>query len=456
MEIRTINSVAGGYTFNFTTGVYDDVEVFDWSSLYPSVIVTYNISPETIITKEFAEKHNIPYITIPSDFHTADGILYEEKYFRKDIEGILPKLLKEVLRMRYEKKYEKFKYKESNPQLYNKMKAEEVALKIVANSSYGFFGFKSSRMYNPIIANAITQCSRYLTKQMIEISEKNGFKVLAGDTDSIFIINQSEHNIDFLENKFKERVIEIVNETNAMSSEYLVFEHEKTFERLCYIKKKNYATLTIERDKEGKVVGEPQISITGLECKKKDTSPLGKEWQYKLVVDCYLLNKITIDDYIQQLRDFKEEFKKGNVDTKYLVMAKTLTKHPKEYEGFVIDSKTGEPKVKKDGTYQKKSIPAHVKLAERMMEEGYDINVGDLIRYVVKKSKPRIEAITLEEYKETNNLAKEYYWEKCIKPVLKVLFVVDKDVVYDNKELWFIKKPRNYVNSLNTFKKNFK
>ena len=73
MEIRTINSVAGGYTFNFTTGVYDDVEVFDWSSLYPSVIVTYNISPETIITKEFAEKHNIPYITIPSDYQTAEG-----------------------------------------------------------------------------------------------------------------------------------------------------------------------------------------------------------------------------------------------------------------------------------------------------------------------------------------------------------------------------------------------
>ena len=407
--VKTPNICGGGFVKGFKKGVFENVEVFDYSSYYPTTTITYNMSPETIIDKESAEKHNIPYITVPADYHTETKNYYEEKYFRKDVEGLLPKRMKEILKMRDEKKYKKFEYKETNPELYNRLKSEEIALKIIANALYGFTAFKTGRLYNPIIANAITQGARYLTKQMIDVAEKNGFKVLAGDTDSIFIINQSEHNIDFLENKFKERVIEIVNETNAMSSEYLVFEHEKTFERLCYIKKKNYATLTIERDKEGKVVGEPQISITGLECKKKDTSPLGKEWQYKLVVDCYLLNKITIDDYIQQLRDFKEEFKKGNVDTKYLVMAKTLTKHPKEYEGFVIDSKTGEPKVKKDGTYQKKSIPAHVKLAERMMEEGYDINVGDLIRYVVKKSKPRIEAITLEEYKETNNLAKEYY-----------------------------------------------
>ena len=189
--------------------------------------------------------------------------------------------------------------------------------------------------------------------------------------------------------------------------------------------------------------------------KKRDTSPLGKIWQKRLVIDCYLLNKISIDGYIQQLKEFKEEFKKCNINTEYLIMAKTLTKHPKQYEGYVIDSKTGEPKKKKDGTLQKKSIPAHVVLAQRLIDEGYDVNVGDLIKYVVKKSKPKIEAITIEEYEKTKQFAKEYYWERCIMPVLQVLFVLDRDVIYENKDLWFIKKPRDYDKKLNTIEKKF-
>lgn len=472
IKIVTNNYIGGGYTFIMETGVHSDVHVFDFKSMYPCVITTANICYTTAITKEYAEEHNIPYLTIPSDYHITDGRFYEEKYFRIDKRGIIPERMDELIKLRDIKKYEKFKYKESNPDLYKKLKSEEQALKILSNSGYGYFGFKNSRFYNPYVANAITQFSRFLTKQCIKKAEECGYKVIQGDTDSIFIVNvENKITIKELEYEFYKLFDEISEKYNIKSKKFeqknpltgeketknhfIILEHEKTFKRLVNIKKKNYATLMVELDEDGNEVGEPEIYITGLECKKKDTNLLAKEWQYKLLVDVYLLNKITIQEYIEELYKLKEKFINNEIDSKYLIMQKGLNKHPDSYGQPVIDSKTGKPKIKKDGTIQMSPIPAHVVLAKKMIEEGKDVNVGDMIQYIVKKAKPKIEAISIEEFEKNKKFDKSYYWERTINPILKVLFVIDRKIVYDNVSLWFIKKGKNDIKKLNTIEKKF-
>jgi len=447
-EIQTINHVAGGYTFNYDKGVFSNVEVFDWSSLYPTVIISCNICPSTLT--------NIKYrnVIIPEDYHESDGRIYEEKYFRTK-EGILSKLTKPLLKMRYEKKYKKFDYIDTNPELFKKLKSEENALKIVLNSLYGFTAFKSSRLYIPNVANAITQMSRHLTKQMIKVAEENNYKVIAGDTDSIFIINEGDLPLKDLEVKFKDKINELAKEYNLVEPEYLNFEHEKTYDKLLYIKPKNYATICSVRDENGNVVGKPDIDVKGLQYIKRDCNPLAKIWQKKLVEEVYLKENTSIENYINELYEFKDKVLRGDIDVEFLINKKGLSRHPDSYGQPMIDSKTGEPKLNKNGSIRLSPIPAHVSLAKKLMEQGKEINVGDVIEYIVKKSKPKIEAISLDEYLECGEFDHSYYYESMVKPILAILLTVDRDVVFNNVDLWFIKPSKRNKQKLLTIEKNF-
>jgi DNA polymerase elongation subunit (family B) len=105
-----------------------------------------------------------------------------------------------------------------------------------------------------------------------------------------------------------------------------------------------------------------------------------------------------------------------------VILTKGLSKLPKDYEGYIIDKKTKKPKVKKDGTLQLKSIPAHVKLASKLIEQGIELYVGSKISYIVIKDKPII-AMDKETFiKENFNYEASYYWRRIIMPLLKVVY----------------------------------
>ena len=132
--------------------------------------------------------------------------------------------------------------------------------------------------------------------------------------------------------------------------------------------------------------------------------------------------------------------------TEELLLIKALTKMPLEYRGYIIDKKTKKPKVKNDGTLQEKAIPAHVKLAERMIAQGKDIYPGSKMKYIVVKEKP-ILALSSEEYSKGHGVFEykhkkfgiidyewsggyeaTYYWLRILKPLLKVAYTYHKKV----------------------------
>ena len=154
-------------------GIHSNVLVFDFRSLYPTIIVTHNISPENLNCGhgECKEKNTVP----------------ETKYyFCIKREGFIPKHIRKLIEMRNEVK-EKMKKVKRNSLDFIKLNNFNQALKTIANASYGYFGFVGARWYKRECGSACAAWGRKYIKQVIEMAKKNGFEVIYGDTDSCFL-----------------------------------------------------------------------------------------------------------------------------------------------------------------------------------------------------------------------------------------------------------------------------
>jgi len=467
-------NVAGAYTFCLNPGVHNNVVVFDFKSFYPTTVDGANICVTTLISKEEAEAKGISYTTIPADVHTIKvgsksvDTKFEEKYYRTDIRGVLADRMGELIALRDNAKTTKWQYKESDPEKFMKLESEDWNYKTLGCSGYGVVGQKIFRFFVEDVANSITQFCRYIIKECVKIAERNGFIVIQGDTDSIMFKN--EKNLitkEELEIEFADYFDEFAKKQNMCSKmfthknlkgegtvqkpHFIIFEYEKDFDRMISIMKKNYADLKVSRDTEGNQIGEPNVSITGLECIKKDTNELARIYQKRLIEEVLYENQ-DVDKFLTELKGIKNQLINNEMDPKYLVMKKSINKNMDEYGKPMIDSKTGLPKINKNGEMRYAPIPAHVKLAKRLMEEGKDIYTGDQISYVVQETGP-IVAITPEEYAKGSDYDREYYWERIITCIMKVLFVTNPEEILKNYTLWRMKKmtekqAETYINKL--------
>ncbi|HEU4617670.1 MAG TPA: DNA polymerase II [Gammaproteobacteria bacterium] len=148
----------GGHVLEPVTGLHRNVWVFDFKSLYPSIIRSLNIDPLT-------------YVERPEP--GADLIRTEAAAFKRE-PGILPRMLDEL-----------FPRREAAKQRGDAVAAN--AIKILMNSFYGVLGTPACRFSNPALANAITGTGRELLLWSKHWFEAAGFTVLYGDTDSLFV-----------------------------------------------------------------------------------------------------------------------------------------------------------------------------------------------------------------------------------------------------------------------------
>jgi DNA polymerase-2 len=155
---RAAVAQGGGHVLEPMPGLHEDVSVFDFKSLYPSIIRTLNIDP-------------LGYVAdVPAD---ADLIVAAGAAFRRE-PGILPGMLDDL-----------FPRREAAKRVGDGVASQ--AIKILMNSFYGVLGTPACRFYNPAIANAITGTGRELLLWAKAWFEQRGFTVLYGDTDSLFV-----------------------------------------------------------------------------------------------------------------------------------------------------------------------------------------------------------------------------------------------------------------------------
>ena len=150
---------AGGHVFEPVTGIHENVWVFDFKSLYPSVIRTFNIDP-------------LGFQDLADPDETAVRVT-DDAAFRRG-QAILPAILDEL-----------FPQREAAKRAGDAVASQ--AIKILMNSFYGVLGTPACRFHNVAIANAITGMGRHLLQWSKDWFETRGFDVLYGDTDSVFV-----------------------------------------------------------------------------------------------------------------------------------------------------------------------------------------------------------------------------------------------------------------------------
>ncbi|WGI18170.1 DNA-directed DNA polymerase [Methanonatronarchaeum sp. AMET-Sl] len=324
------NTYLGGFVLEPEKGLHENVISLDFSSMYPSLMISYNISPDTYIPPDQTEKHQ--------DYHKAPEV---EHRFRKDREGFFTEILEELLnhRAKIKKEIKNAKTKEETKSL----KVREKAIKTLTNSFYGYTGWGAARWYKKECAEATTAWGREMINQAIQTAQKKNLKVIYGDTDSIFIktTKQNSKNI----NKIAQKLAKQLNQTLPLE-----IEIEKHYQTIFFTeKKKRYAGLDQNNE----------IYIRGLEVRRGDWCDLAREMQQK-VIEIILKDK-NPEKAVKVVKKTIKNLKNGEIPIDKLVIRKTLSKSISKYE----------------------SRQAHVHAAEKAEKEGIEVGPGKKISFVV-------------------------------------------------------------------------
>jgi DNA polymerase-2 len=316
--------VIGGLVREPVFGVYDHVLLFDFHSLYPSIIATMNIDPLTFTEEETR-------IKAPNDV-----------YFTEE-RAILPEIILELLEKR-----------EKVREIYE----EQYAIKIIMNSFFGVLGNPNCRFYNAKIANAITAFGRSFLNLTAEKVKEMGHTVIYGDTDSIFVVSQVEttEQAKRIGRKIEKSINEFYDayvEENYGRKNYLILEFEKLYEKF-YLPRQRHLKRGAKKRYAG-VVGD-DLDIVGLEYVRRDWTDLAKQFQYNLLKKVFFK-----EDYEKYVKETVERLKNGEIDS-LLIYKKGVRKS--------LDSYT-------------KTTPPHVKAA-RKLDEFSD----RIIKYVMTKNGP--------------------------------------------------------------------
>lgn len=359
----------GGYVMNSKPGLYENVLVLDFKSLYPSIIRTFKIDPLGLIEGLLDTEAAIPG--------------FKGAHFSRE-NHFLPDIITELWQQRDIAKR-------------SKDAARSQAIKILMNSFYGVLGSGGCRFYDTRLASSITMRGHEIMQTTATWIESFGHEVIYGDTDSTFVWLQNNPSpeeaqtigkqlADFINHKWREKL-----KAEFALECYLDLEFETHFSKFLMPtirgseqgSKKRYAGLKLEN-------GENQLVFKGLETVRSDWTPLAKEFQtilYKMV-----FNGEDVSEYINEM---VQKTKTGQMDDK-LPYRKRLRQAAEKYQ---------------------KNVPPHVKAA-RIVDEHLKAagkpakyNQKGWIKYLQTTNGP--EPI---EY-QSSPIDYEHYIEKQLKPI---------------------------------------
>jgi len=365
-DIVSTEHSAGGYVLDPKPGIYDNVVLLDFKSLYPSIIQTFKIDPYSRLMSEIS-----PIIT-PGGYKFSST------------EHFLPDFINHLMKQRAKA-------------IKDAEKPLSQAIKILMNSFYGVMGSTGCRFYHPHLPSAITSTGQWLLLQSKKYLESQGYEVVYGDTDSLFIRLKSAEGDGSNNGK---KLAKELNQywKSRLKKEYEVTSHlELEFEKF-YRKfiitpargaetgaKKRYAGLVVNN-------GDENLEFVGMEFVRSDWTRLAKEFQVELYKRV-LYNK----EISKWMNDFVDKIYKGEFDEK-LVYRKRLRKDVEEYV---------------------KNIPPQVRAAKMLNE------VGNVVHYIITKRGP----VPVEL--NPKDIDYQHYIEKQLKPIADSILVL-LDLSFDS------------------------
>ncbi|MBI5635545.1 DNA polymerase [Candidatus Micrarchaeota archaeon] len=335
VQDRLGNPIKGAFVKQPNPGLYENLAVLDFRSLYPSIIISHNVDPSTI---------NCDCCAQGESFVSPTGARFCSK--RK---GVVPQMLEEVLkeRMAIKQKLKGIKDKAGNE--FRELDANQWALKILANSTYGYLVFSRSRWYSREAGESITAWARKYIQDTMEQAEKSGFKVLYGDTDSLFIQYEAAGG--------EEKVREFQKAVNKSLPGAMELELEDFYPRGLFVSKK-VGSGTGAKKKYAAINKEGKIKIRGFELVRRDWSKFSRDTQREVL--SILLNKGSLEEALALVRDRIELLKSGGVALEQLAITTQLRKKIKDYAITSPELEAAKKAIKKGVKIDEESIISYV------------------------------------------------------------------------------------------------
>ncbi len=281
--------------------------VLDFKSLYPSIMRTYNVSPDTV-TVEGENTHNSP-----------SGSYFVDQKIRQ---GILPDLLTVLLAARGKAKKE---MKTAEGDMKRQLNAKQLAIKDMCNSFYGYTGYIRARLYTIDVANTITAYGRKNIEKTRKFVEENfDVEVVYGDTDSIFVKTKIT-NLD----EAKELGDRISKSVTDILPGVLELEFEKIYRTFLILTKKRYAGWKFEKADKWT----DEIEMKGIETVRRDWCPLVSELMNKVLIT--VLKEGDLTKAIEIVKSTIDDLKNGKIPLEKLTITKGIQKSIESYEGML-------------------------------------------------------------------------------------------------------------------------
>jgi len=361
----------GAIVLEPSVGLHDNVAVLDFSAMYPSLMVKYNISPDTLVDRGGDGVFEVPEVG---------------HHFRKTPPGFYKIVLSQLIASRQTAKREAAKTPRGTPE-HKILKAREKATKVITNATYGYAGWAGSRWYSREVAESAAALGRDTINKSIDIAKNLGLKVLYGDTDSLFVGYEEKLVNQFIKEIDKNLGLEI--------------NLGQLYKRILFTEaKKKYSGL----------LEDGELDVVGMEAIRGDWSNLARSVQnevLKLVLQDG--NPARARSYVTSLI---KDLESAKVPKSSLVIWKTLTKRPDEYNV---------------------NAP-HVEVARKMAKEGWPVTVGDKVGFIITKKPGKLYQKAEPHFKVSlDQVDYDYYVHNQIVPaaarVLEVFGIRDEDLL---------------------------
>ena len=375
---RHSHTFKGAYVKTPHAGLYKDIAVFDFRSLYPSIIASYNISPETIECS--CCKAEYSFDKLDAEF-VDDEMLSMRTWFCKNKIGLFPKLIRDILARRA-----RISAMHNNEDIEH-LEVRSNTLKLIANSFYGYLAYPSARWYNAKCAEVTTAYGRYFLKKLIAEAENTGIEIIYADTDSIFVNLTKDNTLS--------KINSFVNGINQTLPEFMELELEDVYKSAIFVEAKQHEEGA--KKKYALIGSNNMLKIRGFEAVKSNYSNIARRTQ-KEVLRLILSQD---GDPLLYVNAIIAKIRTMNADMKDVELKVRISKHLDKYSA---------------------SLP-HIEAAKKMKALGYDVKPGTIVRYIIVKGEGALSsrAVPVEAIKDEEYDA-EYYAEHQIMASVEKIF----------------------------------
>ncbi len=390
-ERRKRPASEGAFVFEPSPGLYEDIVIFDFTSMHTSIIVSFNLSKGTLLEKPEKDAYESPEIK----YHGKT-----KKFYFSKKPGFFSQLVKEIFEKR--KKF-KAEYKK-NPNLISQARSN--AFKVLSASVHGYVAFFGARYFSEETSNSILAYVRKLNKEAINKTEDEGYEVIYADTDSIAFLRKD---------KSKKEVLNFLKKMNSHLPGIMELELDGFYKRGIWVTTR--AGTTGAKKKYALIDEKNRMKIRGFETVRRDWCNLARQVQNKVIKQ--ILKDGNEKKALEFVKEIVKKIKERKVDKEDLMIRTQLKKPISEY----------------------KAISPHVIVAKRMQEKEIPVSAGTLISYYIAETKGKKklvrEKVKLPAEKGEYNI--KYYLERQILPAVDNIFQVFdinvKEIIEGKKQM---------------------